>query len=54
MDHIPKIIQISTNSSDEDKTCLYALDSDGDVWDLQWTREGWIWVCIGSPFNDAQ
>ena len=49
-----KIIQISTNSSDEGRTHLYALDSDGDVWDLQRTREGWIWAYVGSPFNEAE
>jgi len=54
MDAKPRIIQISTSSSDQDKTLLYALDSDGNTWDVQWTREGLHWVFIGSPFDQAE
>jgi hypothetical protein len=29
---MPKFIQISTAENGEDGSCLYALDSSGDVW----------------------
>jgi hypothetical protein len=54
MDPKPKIIQISTNGSDEGKTCFYALDSNGDVWGAHWTRGGYEWVRVGSPFDEAE
>ena len=44
-----RIIQISTNSSAEGKTCLYALDEDGDIWELLWTKDGYLWEFIGQP-----
>jgi hypothetical protein len=50
MDQPPKIIQISTNSSEEGNACLYALDSDGQIWEMSWSREGYRWHLIGSPF----
>lgn len=53
MDPRPKIIQISTNSSDDGRTYLYALDSNGDVWDMQWTVDGHTWIRVGSPFDEV-
>lgn len=49
-----KIIQISTNSSDESSLWLYALDSDGQVWALWGSgNRKTEWQCFGSPFiND--
>jgi hypothetical protein len=45
----PKFIQISTNSCPDGNGCLYALDSDGNVWELTWTRDDYQWSFIGSP-----
>jgi hypothetical protein len=49
MRYEPKFIQISTNSSSDGNVCLYALDEDGNVWELTWKREGYQWSFIGSP-----
>ena len=49
MRYEPKFIQISTNSSPDGNVCLYALDEDGNVWELTWKREGYQWSFIGSP-----
>jgi hypothetical protein len=51
MDQPVKIIQISTNSIAEGNVCLYGLDSNGQVWEMSWTREGYKWDLVGSPFN---
>lgn len=48
----PKLIQISTNSCPEVNSYLYALDDDGNVWELIFTREkGYQWEFIGSPIG---
>jgi hypothetical protein len=55
MDPKLKIIQISTCPDEATGgTCLYALDSAGDVWDVQWRGGEWKWVRVGSPFGEAE
>jgi hypothetical protein len=50
MDQPAKIIQISTNSSPDGNVCFFALDSNGQAWELSWTRDGYKWHLVGSPF----
>lgn len=46
----PKLIQISTNSCPDVNSYLYALDDDGNVWELMHTKDkGYQWVFVGSP-----
>jgi len=45
----PKLIQISTNSSPDGNGCLYALDEDGNVFELIYKKTGYEWILIGSP-----
>jgi hypothetical protein len=47
----PKLIQISTNSCSDGNSFAFALDDDGNVWELVWTGKdsGYKWKFIGSP-----
>jgi hypothetical protein len=45
----PKFIQISTNSCSEGRTWLFALDSDGNVWELLSEKGERKWEFVGSP-----
>jgi hypothetical protein len=48
----PKLIQISTNSCPDGNGCLYALDEDGNVFELIYKKTGYEWILIGSPTAD--
>ena len=45
----PKFIQISTNSCCTGTSWLFALDSDGNVWELASKEGERKWVFVGSP-----
>ena len=45
----PKFIQITAGRRPNGSSRLFALDSDGNVWELTWTRDGYQWSFIGSP-----
>jgi len=54
MRYEPKFIQISTNSCSDGNSCLYALDSDGNIWEMIYKKEGYQWIFIGSPVGIAK
>lgn len=49
MRYEPKFVQISAPGEPHGLTCLYALDEDGNVWELHYYAGAHEWKFVGSP-----